>query len=89
MRLLTRMKRSVGPTEGGDRSVRTVAPRFEEIELETAALRELRDKPAGTIRTMPYATDAPHRAYLRFRAQQRQTGAPGLETAITSVDGED
>ena len=38
------------PTEAGERLLRVVAPRFEEIESELASLRELRQKPAGTIR---------------------------------------
>lgn len=50
LRLLTRTTRSVSPTEPGLRLLQTVAPRFEEIQLEVAALSELRDKPAGTIR---------------------------------------
>lgn len=50
VRLLTRTTRSVSPTEAGARLLLTVAPRFEEIETELAALSELRDKPAGTIR---------------------------------------
>jgi DNA-binding transcriptional LysR family regulator len=50
LRLLTRTTRSVSPTEAGERLLRTVAPRFEEIEVELAALSELRKKPAGTIR---------------------------------------
>jgi DNA-binding transcriptional LysR family regulator len=50
LRLLTRTTRSVSPTEAGERLLRTVAPRFEEIEVELAALSELRDKPAGNIR---------------------------------------
>ncbi|WP_024352792.1 LysR family transcriptional regulator [Brevundimonas naejangsanensis] len=50
LRLLTRTTRSVSPTEAGERLMRTVAPRLEEIEHELAALTELRDKPAGTIR---------------------------------------
>jgi DNA-binding transcriptional LysR family regulator len=50
MRLLTRTTRSVSLTEAGERLVRTVAPRFEEIEVELQALSELREKPAGTIR---------------------------------------
>lgn len=50
MRLLTRTTRSVAPTEVGERLLRMVAPRFDEIELEMAALSELRDKPTGTIR---------------------------------------
>jgi DNA-binding transcriptional LysR family regulator len=50
LRLLTRTTRSVAPTEAGARLFRTVGPRFEEIDAELAALTELREKPAGTIR---------------------------------------
>ncbi|UBS33934.1 LysR family transcriptional regulator [Altererythrobacter sp. N1] len=50
MRLLTRTTRSVAPTEAGERLLNSVAPRFEEIEQELAAMSVLRDKPAGTIR---------------------------------------
>ncbi len=50
VRLLTRTTRSVAPTEAGERLLRTVGPRFEEIEAELEALGELREKPAGTIR---------------------------------------
>src|SRR5882724_70833 len=50
VRLLMRTTRSVSLTEAGERLVRTVAPRFEEIEAELEALSELREKPAGTIR---------------------------------------
>lgn len=59
MRLLTRTTRSVSPTEAGERLLQTVAPHFEEIERELAALTELRDKPAGTIRitTAEHAAD--------------------------------
>lgn len=34
----------------GERLLRTLAPRFEEIDAALAAVRELRDNPAGTIR---------------------------------------
>jgi DNA-binding transcriptional LysR family regulator len=59
LRLLTRTTRSVSPTEAGERILRTVAPRFEEIETELTAVTELRDKPAGTIRitATDYATN--------------------------------
>ncbi|SEE62836.1 DNA-binding transcriptional regulator, LysR family [Rhizobiales bacterium GAS188] len=50
LRLLMRTTRSVSPTEAGERLLRTVGPRFDEIKTELAALSELRDKPAGTIR---------------------------------------
>ena len=50
LRLLTRTTRSVSPTEAGERLLQTIGPRFEEIETELAALSELRDRPAGTVR---------------------------------------
>ena len=50
LRLLTRTTRSVSPTEAGARLLRNVGPRLEEIEAELAALSDLREKPAGTIR---------------------------------------
>ncbi|MES2058603.1 MAG: LysR family transcriptional regulator [Pseudomonadota bacterium] len=50
IRLLMRTTRSVSPTEAGERLLRTLAPRFEEIEQELAAMNAMRDKPAGTIR---------------------------------------
>src|SRR2546421_7821929 len=50
VRLLTRTTRSVSPREAGERLLRNVGPRFEEIEAELAALGELRERPAGTIR---------------------------------------
>ncbi|KAA3451491.1 LysR family transcriptional regulator [Mesorhizobium sp. SARCC-RB16n] len=50
LRLLTRTTRSVSPTEAGERLLRTVGPRLDEIETELTALGELREKPAGTIR---------------------------------------
>ena len=49
IRLLTRSTRSVAPTEAGERHLRTVGPRFDEIEAELGAVSELREKPAGTI----------------------------------------
>jgi len=50
LRLLTRTTRSVAPTEAGERLLRAVGPRFQEIEEELDALTDLRDKPAGTVR---------------------------------------
>ena len=60
VRLLTRTTRSVSPTEAGERLMRTVAPRLEEIEAELAALSELRERPAGTVRitATEYATNS-------------------------------
>jgi DNA-binding transcriptional LysR family regulator len=42
--------RSVLPTEAGARLLSTIGPRLDGIETDLAALRELRDKPAGNIR---------------------------------------
>jgi len=50
LRLLSRTTRSVAPTDSGDRLLRTLAPRLEEIEAELSSLTALRGKPAGTIR---------------------------------------
>ena len=50
IRLLARTTRRVAPTEAGERLLRSIAPRFDEINAELAALSELRDKPAGTVR---------------------------------------
>jgi DNA-binding transcriptional LysR family regulator len=59
VRLLTRTTRSVSPTAAGERLLHTLGPRFEEIDAELAALSELREKPAGTIRitATEYAVD--------------------------------
>jgi DNA-binding transcriptional LysR family regulator len=50
VRLLTRTTRSVSPTDAGERLLQNVGPRLEEIEAEIAAVSDLGDKPAGTIR---------------------------------------
>lgn len=50
VRLLTRTTRSVSPTDVGERLLQSIAPRFEEIEAELAALGDMRDKPAGNLR---------------------------------------
>src|SRR3974390_944015 len=50
LRLLTRTTRSVAPTEAGERLLRTVGPRLEEIDAELTSLSDLRGKPAGTVR---------------------------------------
>lgn len=50
VRLLSRTTRSVSPTEAGERLLRGVGSRFDEIEAEVAAVSELRAKPAGAIR---------------------------------------
>jgi DNA-binding transcriptional LysR family regulator len=55
LRLLTRTTRSVSPTAAGERLLRHVGPRLEEIETELAALSELREK------TLRHGPDHRHR----------------------------
>lgn len=50
IRLLDRTTRSVSPTEAGERLLKTVAPRFADIEQELAVLGDMRERPSGTIR---------------------------------------
>jgi DNA-binding transcriptional LysR family regulator len=50
VRLLNRTTRSVAPTDGGERLLRTLRPALGQITAELSALGELRDKPSGTVR---------------------------------------
>jgi DNA-binding transcriptional LysR family regulator len=50
IRLLTRTTRSVSTTAAGERLVRAIGHRLDEIDFELDALTALRDKPAGTVR---------------------------------------
>lgn len=50
IRLLARTTRSVSTTPAGERLMRAIGHRFDEIESELDALTALREKPAGTVR---------------------------------------
>lgn len=50
IRLLTRTTRRVAATEAGERLLKTLGPALDDIAQELSAVREMRDKPAGTIR---------------------------------------
>jgi DNA-binding transcriptional LysR family regulator len=50
VRLLARTTRGAAPTEAGERLLSRLAPHYEGIESELAAISELREKPSGTIR---------------------------------------
>jgi DNA-binding transcriptional LysR family regulator len=50
VRLLTRTTRSVATTEAGERLLQSLAPRFQEIEADLAALVAFRETPSGTVR---------------------------------------
>jgi DNA-binding transcriptional LysR family regulator len=50
VRLLNRTTRSVTPTQAGERLFQSIGPKFTEMDADLAALSELREKPAGTVR---------------------------------------
>lgn len=50
LRLLNRTTRSVAPTEIGEKLLSTLVPRFEDIKSSIDSLKQLREKPAGTIK---------------------------------------
>jgi DNA-binding transcriptional LysR family regulator len=50
VRLLSRTTRSVVPTDIGERLLEQIGPHFDGIEAELAAVSELRDRPAGSLR---------------------------------------
>ena len=50
VRLLNRTTRSVTPTQAGERLFLSIDPKFSEMDVELAALSELREKPGGTVR---------------------------------------
>ncbi len=87
LRLLTRTTRSVSPTEAGERLLRNVGPRLEEIETELEALGELREKPAGTIRitTLEFAADS---ILVPKLAKPSTTASPtSLHSVTTQASG--
>ncbi|WFU10306.1 LysR family transcriptional regulator [Rhizobium sp. CB3090] len=59
VRLLTRTTRNVSPTPAGERLLANLAPKFLEIEQELAAVTEMGEKPAGTVKltAVDYAVD--------------------------------
>jgi DNA-binding transcriptional LysR family regulator len=64
LRRLTRITRSVATTEAGERLLRTVGPKFEQIDFELSALTGLREKPADFA---PETTWLPHRRSPKLR----------------------
>src|SRR5205085_3961879 len=50
IRLLNRTTRSVTPTQAGERLFLSIGPKFSEMDADLAALSELREKAAGTVR---------------------------------------
>jgi DNA-binding transcriptional LysR family regulator len=85
VRLLTRTTRSVSPTAAGERVLQTAGPRIEEIEAELATIRELRDKPAGTIRIT--AGDHPTRSVLWPKLGKLLSKYPDIKLEIFVDNG--
>ncbi|SFB21568.1 LysR family transcriptional regulator [Azotobacter beijerinckii] len=84
-RLLARNSRTVSPTEAGERLLATVAPQLEEIDAELAALAELRDSPAGTIRIT--ASDHSIRTVLAPRLKKFLSKYPGIQVELFADNG--
>lgn len=81
VRLLARTTRSVSPTEAGEQLLQAVTPRFAEIEAQLAAVSDLGDRVAGTIRIT--TTDHPADAILRPRLAPLLREYPDLKVEIT------
>lgn len=50
LRLLNRTTRSVAPTEIGEKLLATLVPRFDDIKSSIDNLKQLRERPAGTVK---------------------------------------
>ena len=85
LRLLNRTTRSVSTTEAGERLLRTIAPHFDGIEAGLAALTELRDKPAGTVRIT--VGDQPAESILLPAVAKLLPAYPDLNVEISVNNG--
>lgn len=85
LRLLTRTTRSVAPTEAGERLIETLGPALDDIDQKLAALTELREKPAGTVRITAGAHAA--RKVLWPAIERVTTEYPDVRIEV-SVDAE-
>ncbi|MCG6932347.1 MAG: LysR family transcriptional regulator [Gallionella sp.] len=82
LRLLNRSTRSVSPTQAGERLLRTIGPRLDEIGFELAALSELRDKPAGIVRIT--ATEHSANTVLWPKLSKELLAYPDIRVEITT-----
>jgi DNA-binding transcriptional LysR family regulator len=85
VRLLTRTTRSVSPTETGERLLRTVGPRFEEIEAELDSLSDMRGKPAGSIRIT--VSDHAYKSVLWPKLAKLLRNHPAIKAEIVIDNG--
>jgi DNA-binding transcriptional LysR family regulator len=83
--LLTRTTRSVSPTEAGQRLLESIAPRFQEIEVELESLRAMTDQPAGNVRIT--ATDYAANEYVWPRLQPLLRRYPALKVELVNDYG--
>jgi DNA-binding transcriptional LysR family regulator len=80
VRLLTRTTRSVSLTEAGELLFQSVRPHVEEVEAALAAVTELREKPAGTIRIT--ATENAAETLLMPKLAPLLRGYPDIKVEI-------
>src|SRR3954453_21615690 len=85
VRLLTRTTRAVAPTEAGQRLLDSIGPSFDEIQTQVAALSELRDKPAGTIRIA--ASDYAISSVLWPKLKKFLLGYPDIKIELARDNG--
>ncbi len=85
LRLLNRTTRSVSTTEAGERLLRSTAPHLDGIEAGIAALSELREKPAGTVRIT--TGDQPSEAILLPAIAKLLPSYPDLNVEISVNSG--
>jgi DNA-binding transcriptional LysR family regulator len=85
LRLLNRTTRSVSTTQAGERLLRTIAPHFDGIEAGLAALTELRDRPAGTVRIT--VGDQPAESILLPAVARLLPAYPDLNVEISVNNG--
>lgn len=84
VRLLTRTTRRVSATDAGERLLHSIEPHFDGIDTALAALTELRDKPAGTVRIT--AGEHPTTSILWPAIERLLPEYPDIKFEIT-VDG--
>jgi DNA-binding transcriptional LysR family regulator len=82
VRLLTRTTRSVAPTEAGERLLQNVAPHLDKIEAEIAAISDMGDNPAGTVRITAIEHVVDHIVWPRLAPLFKQY--PDLHVEISS-----
>ncbi len=85
VQLLARHARAVVPTEAGERLLRTVAPRLQEIDAGLLEVSELRDKPSGSIRIT--APEDAIRLLLSPKLERFLTAHPDIRVELFSDNG--